>query len=91
VAGRCKAGDDYCRPADAQHGRLCLRAERPCAVRVLPTSDCVYPIVCITGTDATDEQIESGGFASVLRKPTTLADVMLAIDEVTATLMPSNG
>jgi CheY-like chemotaxis protein len=49
------------------------------------------PIVCITGTDATDEQIESGGFASVLRKPTTLADVMLAIDEVTATLMPSNG
>lgn len=46
------------------------------------------PIVCITGTDATNEEIAAGGFAAVLRKPTTLADVMLAIDEVTATLSP---
>lgn len=44
------------------------------------------PMICITGTDASDEQIASGGFAAVLRKPTTLADVMGAIDEVTAGL-----
>ncbi|MGI8905449.1 MAG: response regulator [Candidatus Sumerlaeaceae bacterium] len=47
------------------------------------------PIVCITGTDATDAQIEAGGFAAVLRKPTTLADVMNAIEDVTATLQPT--
>jgi CheY-like chemotaxis protein len=44
------------------------------------------PIICITGTDASDEQITAGGFAAVLRKPTTLADVMMAIDEVTASM-----
>ena len=40
------------------------------------------PIICITGTDASDEQIAAGGFFATLRKPTTLSDVMGAIDEV---------
>jgi CheY-like chemotaxis protein len=44
------------------------------------------PIICITGTNATDEQIAVGGFAAVLRKPTTLEDVMTSIDEVTASI-----
>jgi CheY-like chemotaxis protein len=44
------------------------------------------PIICITGTDATDAQIASGGFAAILRKPTTLADVMSAIEDVTTGL-----
>jgi CheY-like chemotaxis protein len=47
------------------------------------------PIICITGTDATDEQIASGGFAAILRKPTTLADVMTSIEDVTAGLKSS--
>lgn len=47
------------------------------------------PIICMTGTDEPDEKIASGGFANVLRKPVTLADVMAAIDDVTATLEPS--
>ena len=47
------------------------------------------PIICITGTDASDEQIAKGGFAAILRKPTTLADVMMAIEDVTAGLQPS--
>jgi CheY-like chemotaxis protein len=42
------------------------------------------PVICITGTDATDEQIAAAGFASILRKPTTLSDVMTAIEEVAA-------
>ncbi|MBX7244051.1 MAG: response regulator [Candidatus Sumerlaeaceae bacterium] len=40
------------------------------------------PIICITGTTATDEQIGSAGFASILRKPVTLSDVMEAIELV---------
>lgn len=44
------------------------------------------PIICITGTEITDEEISRGGFSAVLRKPVTLADVMAAIDEVTVSL-----
>lgn len=44
------------------------------------------PIICLTGTDIPDAEIESGGFSAVLRKPVTLSDVMLAIDEVASTL-----
>jgi CheY-like chemotaxis protein len=40
------------------------------------------PVICITGTDATDEQINAAGFVSVLRKPVTLHDVMSAIEQV---------
>lgn len=40
------------------------------------------PIICLTGTDASDAEIVAGGFAKTLRKPTTLSDVMLAIDSV---------
>jgi len=48
------------------------------------------PIIAITGTNATDQQIAAGGFTAVLRKPTTLEDVMTAIDEVTASTNPAN-
>lgn len=37
------------------------------------------PVVCITGTDASDEQISSRGFAAVLRKPVTLSHVLDAV------------
>jgi two-component system CheB/CheR fusion protein len=40
------------------------------------------PAVCITGTEATDEDIMSAGFCGVLRKPVTLSDLMTAIDEL---------
>lgn len=40
------------------------------------------PIICITGTDVSDEQIAAGGFTSTLRKPVTLSDVMMAIEEI---------
>jgi CheY-like chemotaxis protein len=40
------------------------------------------PAICITGTDAADETILSAGFHSILRKPTTLAAMMSAIDKV---------
>ncbi|MCX7716985.1 MAG: response regulator [Candidatus Sumerlaeaceae bacterium] len=40
------------------------------------------PVICITGTDATDEQIGAAGFFSILRKPVTLLDVMGAIEQV---------
>ncbi len=39
------------------------------------------PAICITGTDAADESILSAGFHSILRKPTTLAAMMGAIDK----------
>ena len=44
------------------------------------------PVICITGTDATAEQMSSHGFAAVLRKPTTLSEVMAAVEDVTAAL-----
>jgi CheY-like chemotaxis protein len=40
------------------------------------------PFICITGTDATDEQIAASGFTATLRKPITLSDLMQAISEV---------
>ena len=40
------------------------------------------PILCITGTEATDEQITAGGFRAILRKPVTLSDLMDAIEAV---------
>lgn len=44
------------------------------------------PMICLTGTDATDEQIGAHGFTATLRKPITLSDVMVAIEEVTTGL-----
>jgi len=41
------------------------------------------PVVCVTGTEATDEEIYAAGFAAILRKPVTLSDVMDCIDEIT--------
>jgi CheY-like chemotaxis protein len=40
------------------------------------------PIVALTGTEASDDEIEAHGFASVLRKPVTLSDIMTAIEEL---------
>ncbi len=40
------------------------------------------PILCITGTGLSDAQIAAGGFYATLRKPVTLMDLMLAIDEL---------
>jgi two-component system CheB/CheR fusion protein len=42
------------------------------------------PVICVTGTEATDEQIYSAGFTAILRKPVTLADMLEAIDAVCA-------
>jgi CheY-like chemotaxis protein len=44
------------------------------------------PVICVTGTDALDEEIKAGGFQQILRKPFTLSDMMLAIEEVEASL-----
>lgn len=44
------------------------------------------PVICITGTDLTDEQISAHGFAAVLRKPTTLSELMMAIEDVNSAL-----
>jgi CheY-like chemotaxis protein len=41
------------------------------------------PVICITGTEATDEQIGAFGFSAILRKPTTLSDLMNALEDVT--------
>lgn len=40
------------------------------------------PIIALTGTTASDEEIAAGGFSSILRKPVTLMDIMGAIDSV---------
>jgi two-component system CheB/CheR fusion protein len=48
------------------------------------TSFASVPVVCVTGTDATDEQIYAAGFAAVLRKPVTLADMLEMIETVKA-------
>jgi two-component system, chemotaxis family, CheB/CheR fusion protein len=40
------------------------------------------PIVCITGTGLSDAQIAAGGFVATLRKPVTLSDLMMTIDEL---------
>jgi CheY-like chemotaxis protein len=40
------------------------------------------PFICITGTDATDEQIAASGFVATLRKPITLSDLMQTIEEI---------
>jgi CheY-like chemotaxis protein len=37
-------------------------------------------IVCVTGTEATDDEILAGGFSAILRKPVTLSDLMDAVD-----------
>jgi len=42
------------------------------------------PVICVTGTEATDEQIYAAGFTAILRKPVTLADMLEAIDAVRA-------
>ncbi|AXA35089.1 MAG: response regulator [Candidatus Hydrogenedentota bacterium] len=47
------------------------------------TSFASTPVVCVTGTEATDEEIYAAGFAAILRKPVTLSDVMDCIDQVT--------
>jgi CheY-like chemotaxis protein len=52
------------------------------------TSFVSVPVLCITGTEATDADILAGGFAAVLRKPTTLSDVMTSIEEVRAGVAP---
>lgn len=44
------------------------------------------PVICITGTDMTDEQLSAHGFAAVVRKPTTLSELMMAIDDVTSAI-----
>ncbi len=41
------------------------------------------PIICLTGMNDSDEHVLSQGFASILRKPTTLADLIIAIEQVT--------
>ncbi len=38
------------------------------------------PVICVTGIDATDEEIYAAGFVTILRKPVTLADMLNAID-----------
>lgn len=48
------------------------------------------PIICITGTAATDEQIAAGGFAATVRKPATLSDLMIAIDAVATGTEPQS-
>ncbi|MCX7625789.1 MAG: response regulator [Candidatus Sumerlaeaceae bacterium] len=42
------------------------------------------PVICITGTEATDEEIYAAGFSAILRKPVTLADMLEVIDTVVA-------
>ena len=49
------------------------------------------PAICITGTDASDETILSAGFHSILRKPTTLAAMMSAIDEASGNEINDGG
>ena len=49
------------------------------------------PAICITGTDASDESILSAGFHSILRKPTTLAAMMSAIDKAAGTESVDSG
>lgn len=42
------------------------------------------PVICVTGTEATDEEIYAAGFSAILRKPVTLADMLEAIEAVTS-------
>ena len=44
------------------------------------------PAICITGTDTPDEEILRAGFSSILRKPTTLSEMMEAVDNAAALL-----
>ncbi|MGB9690955.1 MAG: response regulator [Candidatus Sumerlaeaceae bacterium] len=48
------------------------------------------PAICVTGTEATDQEIYAAGFAAILRKPVTLADMLEAIDSVRALSAPSS-
>ena len=38
------------------------------------------PMICMTGTEASDHEIMAGGFNGVLRKPVTLQEVMDIVD-----------
>lgn len=42
------------------------------------------PVICVTGTEATDEEIYAAGFSAILRKPVTLADMLEVIEAVTS-------
>lgn len=42
------------------------------------------PAIALTGTDASEESVIAAGFSSILRKPVTLSDVMMAIDDAHA-------
>lgn len=44
------------------------------------------PAICITGTDTPDEEILNAGFTSILRKPTTLSEMMQAVDNAAGLL-----
>lgn len=46
------------------------------------TSFSHVPLICVTGTEATDEAIYAAGFDAILRKPVTLADMLEAIEAV---------
>jgi CheY-like chemotaxis protein len=49
--------------------------------RLRAYSSCAsVPVVCITGTDAKDEEIYAAGFSHILRKPVTLADMLEALE-----------
>lgn len=41
------------------------------------------PIICLTGMSDSDEQVLGQGFAAILRKPTTLAELISALEDVT--------
>lgn len=47
------------------------------------------PVICITGTDLTDEQIAAHGFTAILRKPITLSELMTALEDAHSALQPS--
>ena len=42
------------------------------------------PTICVTGIEATDEDIYAAGFTAILRKPVTLADMLDAIETACA-------
>ena len=47
------------------------------------------PVICITGTDLTDEQISAHGFTAILRKPITLSELMTALEDIYSALRAS--
>ncbi len=59
--------------------------------RLRAYSSCAkVPVICVTGTEATDQEIYAAGFAAILRKPVTLADMLEAIDSVKGLLVQTS-